>query len=57
MALLWGLGCLLGPVSTGAASQWVSGHALPILTAIGAVLFVWLAFQRGAFSEVAAIKA
>ena len=33
------------------------GHALPILMAIGAALFVWLAFQRGAFSEVAAIKA
>ncbi len=53
IALLWGAGCLLGPLSTGAASQWVSGHALPMLMAIGAAGFVWLAFQRGAFSEVA----
>src|SRR3989344_200180 len=51
IALLWGVGCLLGPLSTGAASQWVSGHALPILMAVGAALFVWLAFQRGAFRE------
>ena len=36
VALLWGAGCLLGPLSTGAASQWVSGHALPILMALGA---------------------
>jgi MFS family permease len=53
IALLWGAGCLLGPLSTGAASQWVSGHALPVMMAIGAAGFVWLAFQRGAFSEVA----
>jgi MFS family permease len=57
IALLWGAGCLLGPLSTGAASQWVSGHALPVLMAGGAAVFVWLAFQRGAFSEVAAAKA
>lgn len=53
IALLWGAGCLLGPLSTGAASQWVSGHALPILMAMGAAGFVWLAFRRGAFAEVA----
>jgi MFS family permease len=51
IALLWGAGCLLGPLSTGAASQWVSGHALPMLMAIGAAVFVWLAFRRGAFSH------
>lgn len=49
IALLWGAGCLLGPLSTGAASQWLSGHALPMLMAAGAALFVWLAWQRGAF--------
>jgi MFS family permease len=52
IALLWGAGCLLGPLSTGAASQWVSGHALPMLMAMGAAGFVWLAFRRGAFDEV-----
>jgi MFS family permease len=52
IALLWGIGCLLGPLSTGAASQWVSGHALPILMALGAAGFVLLAFRRGAFAGV-----
>lgn len=33
---LWGIGCLLGPLATGAASQWISGHALPLLMALGA---------------------
>ena len=56
IALLWGIGCLLGPMSTGAASQWISGHALPMLMALGAAGFVWLAFQRGAFSEVAGAR-
>lgn len=51
IALLWGAGCLLGPLSTGAASQWVSGHALPMLMALGAAGFVWLAYRRGAFAE------
>lgn len=53
IALLWGIGCLLGPLSTGAASQWVSGHALPLLMAVGAAVFVYLAYRRGAFAEVA----
>jgi MFS family permease len=44
VAQLWGIGCLLGPLATGAASQWVSGHALPLLMAAGAAGFVWLAF-------------
>jgi MFS family permease len=57
IALLWGAGCLLGPLSTGAASQWVSGHALPVLMALGAAFFVWLAFRRGAFSEALPAKA
>ena len=54
IALLWGAGCLLGPLSTGAASQWLSGHALPLLMAAGAALFVWLAWRRGAFQVPAA---
>ncbi|SNS61127.1 Predicted arabinose efflux permease, MFS family [Pseudomonas segetis] len=42
---LWGIGCLLGPLLTGAASQWVSGHALPLLMALGAAGFVVLAWR------------
>ncbi|PKM28923.1 MAG: MFS transporter [Gammaproteobacteria bacterium HGW-Gammaproteobacteria-11] len=53
IALLWGLGCLVGPLSTGAASQWLSSHALPLLMALGALVFIWLAWQRGAFTAVA----
>ncbi|WP_090352367.1 MFS transporter [Pseudomonas oryzae] len=49
IALLWGLGCLLGPLSSGAASQWLSGHGLPLLLAGGAALFLVLAARRGAF--------
>ncbi|MEK1906442.1 MAG: MFS transporter [Pseudomonas sp.] len=45
IAQLWGLGCLIGPLSTGAVSQWVSGHALPMLMALGAAGFVWLAWR------------
>lgn len=37
VAQLWGIGCLIGPVVTGAASQWISGHALPVLMALGAM--------------------
>ncbi|NQD96086.1 MFS transporter [Pseudomonas sp. CrR25] len=51
VAQLWGIGCLVGPLATGAASQWVSGHALPLLMALGAAGFVCLAFRREAFSE------
>lgn len=49
IAMLWGLGCLLGPLSSGAASQWLSGHSLPLLLAGGAALFLALAVRRGAF--------
>ena len=45
VAQLWGLGCLLGPLLTGAASQWLSGHALPMMMALGAAGFVWLAWR------------
>ena len=53
IALLWGVGCLLGPASTGAASQWLSSHALPMLMAAGALVFIYLAWQHGAFTAVA----
>lgn len=53
IAMLWGIGSLLGPLSTGAASQWLSSHALPLLMAIAALIFIALAWQRGAFRDVA----
>ncbi|WP_165670807.1 MFS transporter [Metapseudomonas otitidis] len=46
VAQLWGIGCLIGPLVTGAASQWISGHALPLMMAVGAAGFVWLAWTR-----------
>ena len=49
IALLWGTGSLLGPLASGAASQWLSGHGLPLLLAAGAALFLVLAWRRGAF--------
>lgn len=45
VAQLWGLGCLIGPLLTGAASQWLTGHALPLLMALGAAVFVVLAWR------------
>jgi len=49
IAQLWGIGCLLGPLAAGAGSQWVSGHALPLLMAAGAFVLVILSLRRGAF--------
>ncbi len=51
VAQLWGIGCLVGPLATGAASQWVSGHALPLLMALGAAGFVVLAWRRAAVDD------
>ncbi|AOE88153.1 MFS transporter [Pseudomonas sp. TCU-HL1] len=51
IAQLWGIGCLIGPLVTGAASQWVSGHALPLVMALGAAGFVWLAWSRELFDD------
>ncbi|MCU1718896.1 MFS transporter [Pseudomonas sp. 5P_3.1_Bac2] len=45
IAQLWGLGCLVGPLLTGAVSQWVSGHALPLMMALGAAVFVVLVWR------------
>lgn len=51
VAQLWGIGCLIGPLVTGAASQWISGHALPLMMAVGAAGFVWLAWSREPMGE------
>lgn len=51
IAQLWGIGCLIGPLVTGAASQWISGHALPLMMALGAAGFVWLAWTRELFED------
>ncbi|WP_374439456.1 MFS transporter [Pseudomonas panipatensis] len=47
IAQLWGVGCLIGPLSTGAVSQWISGHALPMMMAAGAFGFVVLLWRKG----------
>ncbi|SDP14540.1 MFS transporter [Pseudomonas jinjuensis] len=47
VAQLWGIGCLLGPLATGAASQWLTGHALPLMMALGAAGFVVLVWRKG----------
>ncbi|TWI57496.1 cyanate permease [Pseudomonas duriflava] len=51
IAQLWGLGCLLGPLSTGAASQWLTGHAMPLLLALGALIMVVIIQWRGVLPE------
>lgn len=49
IAQLWGIGCLIGPLVAGAGSQWISGHALPLLMAAGALGLVVLLLRQGAF--------
>ncbi|MEK2610166.1 MFS transporter [Pseudomonas shirazensis] len=53
VAQLWGIGCLLGPLLAGAGSQWISGHALPLIMALGAAGLVLLTRRPGAFEPVA----
>ncbi|GIZ13739.1 MFS transporter [Pseudomonas sp. NCCP-436] len=53
VAQLWGLGCLVGPLLTGAVSQWLSGHALPMMMAFGALVFVWLAWRGNGLMPLA----
>jgi len=53
IAQLWGVGCLIGPLLAGAGSQWISGHALPLLMAAGAFGLVILLMRQGAFGTVA----
>ena len=48
IAQLWGFGCLLGPLTTGAASQWLTGHAMPLLLAAGALVMIIIVRIRGA---------
>ncbi|MNF81266.1 putative MFS family transporter protein [compost metagenome] len=55
VAQLWGIGCLIGPLAAGAGSQWVSGHALPLFMAAGALGLVLLARRRNAFEAPASI--
>jgi MFS family permease len=52
IAQLWGIGCLVGPLAAGAGSQWISGHALPLLMAAGALGLVILLSRQGAFGAV-----
>ncbi|MBO3276137.1 MFS transporter [Pseudomonas schmalbachii] len=47
VAQLWGIGCLVGPLAIGAASQWLTGHALPLMMALGAFGFVVLVWRHG----------
>lgn len=54
VAQLWGIGCLIGPLAAGAGSQWVSGHALPLLMAAGAFGLVLLAMRSNAFEPATA---
>ena len=49
VAQLWGIGCLLGPLAAGAGSQWISGQALPLLMAFGAMGLVFLSQRPQAF--------
>ena len=51
VAQLWGLGCLVGPLLTGAATQWLTGHALPLLMALGAAGFVVVVWRRPPFAQ------
>ena len=52
VAQLWGIGCLIGPLAAGAGSQWISGHALPLFMAAGALVLVILVLRQGAFGVV-----
>ena len=53
IAQLWGLGCLVGPLVTGAASQWLTGHALPLLMAAGAAVLLVIIGRRGSVPATA----
>ncbi len=57
VAQLWGIGCLLGPLIAGAGSQWVSGEALPLMMAAGALGLLILIRRRGAFGDAQAAPA
>jgi MFS family permease len=57
VAQLWGIGCLLGPLAAGAGSQWISGQALPLLMAAGALGLVILSQRPRAFGAVQPVAA
>lgn len=46
VAQLWGVGCLVGPLIAGAGSQWISGHALPLMMAAGAFVLIVLLWRE-----------
>lgn len=46
VAQLWGVGCLAGPLIAGAGNQWLTGHALPLMMAVGAAGLVILACRQ-----------
>ncbi|MCO7571745.1 MFS transporter [Pseudomonas chlororaphis] len=54
VAQLWGIGCLIGPLVAGAGSQWVSGHAMLLLVAAGALGLLLLLLRQGAFGTAQA---
>lgn len=53
---LWGIGCLLGPLAAGAASQWLSGHAQPLVVALAAAGFVLLTLRHGRIGAPASTR-
>jgi MFS family permease len=57
VAQLWGIGCLLGPLAAGAGSQWISGQALPLLMAAGALGLVILSQRPRAFGVAQPVAA
>lgn len=46
VAPLWGAGCLAGPLIAGSGNQWLTGHALPLMMAVGAASLVILACRQ-----------
>lgn len=54
VAQLWGVGCLIGPLVAGAGNQWLSGHALPLMMAVGAAGLVVMACRQAPLSALKA---
>jgi len=53
VAQLWGVGCLAGPLIAGAGNQWLTGHALPLMMAVGAAGLVILACRQSQWTAQA----
>ena len=54
VAQLWGVGCLVGPLVAGAGNQWLTGHALPLMMAVGAAGLVLMACRQSPLAVVEA---